>query len=153
MFILFLLLFSIVSISLISRIIEENRERDSCKDNWENKEYRENKERRREFRNIKRERSMDNGYMKDTVKLFNWILFGLYLVGIVLALIFKNNSTVRIGLGIALAIKATLFSLTNQSLDEETKSYTLGVLDILLLSPITGIIYLCWMPKGNKVFY
>ena len=147
MFILFLLLFSIVSISLISRIIEENRERDSCKDNWENKEY---KERRKEW---KRERSMDNGYMKDTVKLFNWIIFGLYLAGIVLALIFKNNSTVRISLGIALAIKATLFSLTNQSLDEETKSYTLGVLDILLLSPITGIIYLCWMPKGNKVFY
>ena len=144
---MFLLLFSIVSISLISRIIEENRERDSCKDNWENKEY---KERRKEW---KRERSMDNGYMKDTVKLFNWIIFGLYLVGIVLALIFKNNSTVRIGLGIALAVKATLFSLTNQSLDEETKSYTLGVLDILLLSPITGIIYLCWMPKGNKVFY
>lgn len=144
---MFLLLFSIVSISLISRIVEENRERDSCKDNWVNKE------RRREIRNIKRERSMDNGYMKDTVKLFNWILFGLYLVGIVLALIFKNNSTVRISLGIALAIKATLFSLTNQSLDEETKSYTLGVLDILLLSPITGIIYLCWMPKGNKIFY
>lgn len=95
----------------------------------------------------------DVNYMKDTVKLFNIITFCFYLVGIVLAMIFKNDNTVRVTLGIILAVKATLFALTNQSLENDTKSYTLGVFDLLGLSLVTGIVYLCWFPKSNKSFY
>ena len=141
---MFLLLFSIIHFSLAARLIEESRrrkriERNSCCDS-------------REI-NVNRVNKMDVNYIKDTVKLFNIITFCFYLVGIVLAMIFKNDNTVRVTLGIILAVKATLFALTNQSLENDTKSYTLGVFDLLGLSLVTGIVYLCWFPKSNKSFY